>query len=71
MIDRRDFLKAGALAATGTLLARGQAQRTVGSLRLITLESQAPETPRARLAATELKAWLLALQAAPEVALVD
>jgi len=71
MIDRRDFMKAGTLAATAALLPRAHAQRTAAALRLITIEIQAPDSPRARLAATELKACLLALQAAPEVVFVD
>jgi hypothetical protein len=71
VIDRRDFLKAGALAATGSLLAHGQKTQTIGTLRRITIENQAPDGARTRLAATELLVGLKALHAAPEVTLVD
>lgn len=71
MIDRRDFLKAGALAATGSLLAHGQKAQTIGTLRRITIESNAPNGIRTRLAATELIAGLRALGVAPEVAMID
>ncbi len=71
MLDRRDFLKAGALAATGSLLAHGEALRTVDALRRITVECTAPDGFRTRLAAIELADGLRAIKAAPEVALVD
>jgi hypothetical protein len=71
VIDRRNFLKAGALVATGSLLAHGQKAQTIGTLRRITVESNAPSGTKARLAATELIAGLRALGVAPEVAMID
>lgn len=71
MLDRRDFLKAGALAATGSLLAHGETVRTASALRRVTVENRAPDGFRTRLAATELINGLLAVKAAPEVSLID
>ena len=71
MIDRRDFLKAGALAATGSLLAHGQKTQTLGTLRRITIESSAPDGTKTRLAASELLAGLKALGVAPDVSTID
>lgn len=71
MIDRRSFLKTGALAATGSLLARAQKSQTIGSLRQITIENQAPVGQRANLASRELMSGLRALGAAPEVLFVE
>jgi hypothetical protein len=71
VIDRRDFLKAGALAATGSLLAHGQKDRTMGTLRRLTVENLAPDTARNRLAAIELIGGLRSLGVAPEVEMLD
>jgi len=71
MIDRRDFLKTSALAATGSLLAQAQKTQTIGSVRLITIENQSPVSVRTNLAARELMAGLRALGAAPEVLFVE
>ncbi len=71
MIDRRGFLKAGTLAATGSLFAQAQEVGKKGSLRRITIQSKAPDRVQVRLAATELLAGLKALRIAPEVALAD
>jgi hypothetical protein len=70
-MDRRDFLKAGTLAATGSLLAHAQKTQTIGTLRRITIENTAPDGTKTRLAVTELLAGLRALKLAPEVALID
>jgi hypothetical protein len=71
VIDRRDFLKAGAMAATGTLLARAQKTQTKGTLRWVSIENNAPDGVKSRLAATELSAGLKALRVVPEVSMVN
>jgi len=71
MIDRRYFLKAGAMAATGTLLARAQKTQTKGTLRWVSIENNAPEGMKTGLAATELAAGLKALGVVPEVTMVN
>lgn len=71
MIDRRDFLKAGALAATGSLLAQAQKPHTVSTLRWITVQNLAPDSLRTHLAAAELISGLRDLGVAPEVVMFD
>jgi hypothetical protein len=71
MIDRREFLKAGTLAATGSLLAHGQTAEKISGLRQITIQSKAPEGMRSRLAVTELLSGLRSLRIAADVSLAD
>lgn len=71
MIDRREFLKAGTLAATGTLIAHGERVGKVGSLRRIAIQNNVRGGVRGKLAATELIAGLRALKVAPEVTLAE
>ncbi len=71
MIDRREFLKAGSLVVAGSAFARGQDLQSTGSLRRITIQSNAPASARVKLARTELLAGLKALQVSPEVAFAE
>jgi hypothetical protein len=75
MIDRREFLKAGTLAAAGSALTRAQRLQIAGSvqritIQRITIQSKAPSSSKVRLAETEMAAGLKALQVASEVAIV-
>ena len=71
MIDRREFLKAGTLAAAGSALTRAESLQTTGSVQRITIQIKAPGSSKVRLAETEIVSGLKALQVAGEVAMVD
>jgi len=65
MIDRRDFLKASVLASAGSLLTHSYASAQ-GTTSHIAIHTQAPDTPKTRLAATELSSGLRMLNPAFE-----
>ena len=71
MIDRREFLKAGTLAATGSLIARAEKPGKGNSPRRITIQSKVPDSVQAKLAVTELLGGLRSLRIVPEVMLAD
>ena len=67
MIDRRDFLKTSVLASAASLMTRGYAALRIVAPGKIAIRTQAPNTTKTRLAATELLSGLRMLNPAFDV----
>ncbi|MGC1871867.1 MAG: hypothetical protein WA700_12980 [Acidobacteriaceae bacterium] len=70
-MDRRDFIKASAIASASTLMAQasGNAQRL--RPQRITVRNQAPDSVKTRLATRELLSGLRMLHSAPQIEMVS
>ncbi|MFP5204953.1 MAG: hypothetical protein ACLGSH_06340, partial [Acidobacteriota bacterium] len=66
-MDRRDFLKSGALASAASMLPQHLADAQTARPQRILVETQAPGSQKVRLAERELLSTLRLLQIAPEI----
>ncbi len=66
-MDRRDFIKSGALVAAGGLVKTPQGMAQMSRPERIAVRTQAPSTPKVRLAVRELMAGLRSLDSASEI----
>ncbi len=66
-MDRRDFIKSGALVAAGGLVKTPQGMAHTSRPRRITAQTQATSTPKVRLAVRELLTGLQSLASASEI----
>lgn len=67
-MDRRDFIKSGALVAASSLIETSQGIAQASRPQRIAIHTQAPQSRKVRLATRELLTGLRSLQSAPEIA---